>query len=414
MTRALLIATLATLVLAGPAAAEQVEITAQAKAARAAFLLGATPPGPPAAICMVDTGVNVTPDTTAVIARLALEGEVTDRSPTLHGTQVAAFIGAARNGYGMVGLWPSARIVSVQANVAHEDRFRAADYVRGIKLCKDAATAYGIKVILLALASPFDVSEEAQIEFGDAVSSARASGISVIAAAGNTAGGTVGTPASLPGILSVGAADATGARCGFSASGAAILAPGCGIDGAEPSSGSPTSSQQGTSVAAAVTAASLAALRTWRPDLVPDAAEQVLVDTASSRVLDLTSAFTAIGFPPADEPASPQGAPQATPTPTPVVPRQTKRRLPKPRFSVRMRGPAGRRVVVVKASNRPARSRLKIEIYVRRGGKLRRIAADTRPSSTIEIGARSWQRVTARFSDPTGRRLSSRTAVKTR
>jgi hypothetical protein len=414
MIRAFLVAAFASLVFVGPAAAEQVEITAQARAARAAFLLGATPPGPPVAVCMVDTGVNVTPDTTAVVARLALEGEVTDRSPTLHGTQIAAFIGASRNQYGMVGLWPTARIVSVQANVANEDRFRAADYVRGIKLCKDAAVAYGIKVIVLALASPFDVSEEAQIEFDDAVSSARASGISVIAAAGNTAGGGVGTPASLPGILSVGAADATGTRCGFSASGAAILAPGCGIDGAEPSTGTPTSTQQGTSVAAAVTAASLAALRTWRPDLAPDAAERVLVETASSGALDLTRAFTAIGFPPPGEPTSPQGAPQATPTPTAVAPKQAKRRLPKPRFSVRMRGAAGRRIVVIEARNRPSRTRLKVEIYVRRGGKARRIAVSTRPSSKIEIRARSWQRVTARFSDPTGTWLPSRTAVKTR
>jgi hypothetical protein len=414
MIRTLLVVALAALTLAAPAAAEQVEITAQANAARAAFLLGATPPATVAAICMVDTGVNATPDTTAVIARLALEGEVTDRSPTLHGTQMAMFIGAARNQYGMVGLWPSARIVSVQANVANEDRFRAADYVRGIKLCKDGATAYGIKVILLALASPFDVSEEARLEFDDAVSSARASGMSVIAAAGNTAGAGVGTPASLPGVLSVGAADAAGTRCDFSATGAAILAPGCGIDGADPSTGNPTSSQQGTSVAAAVTAASLAALRSWRPDLAPDAAERVLVQTASSGALDLTRAFTAIGFPPPGEPSSPQGVPQATPTPTAAPPKQAKRRLPKPRFSVRMRGAAGRRMVVIEARNHPSRTRMKVEIYVRRGGKWRRIAVGTRPSSKIEIRARSWQRVTAKFSDPTRTRLSSRTAVKTR
>ena len=36
-------------------------ITAQAKAARAEFLLTATPPGPAAAICLVDTGVNSQP-----------------------------------------------------------------------------------------------------------------------------------------------------------------------------------------------------------------------------------------------------------------------------------------------------------------------------------------------------------------
>ena len=47
------------LLVASPAAgAEPIEVTAQAKAAAADFLLRATPPGPAATICLVDTGVN--------------------------------------------------------------------------------------------------------------------------------------------------------------------------------------------------------------------------------------------------------------------------------------------------------------------------------------------------------------------
>ena len=109
MIRHLSLAIFASLAFASSASAEQVEITAQAKAARAEFLLSAIPPGPAAAICLVDTGVNVNPDTSNVIARLSVSGPASDESPTLHGTQMAMYIGAPLNGFGMVGMWPHAR-----------------------------------------------------------------------------------------------------------------------------------------------------------------------------------------------------------------------------------------------------------------------------------------------------------------
>ena len=54
--------------------------------------------------------------------------------------------------------------------------------------------------------------------------------------------------------------------------------------------------QQGTSIASAVTAASLAALRTWRPDLSPEAAEALLQTTSSADRLDVSAAFLAAGY----------------------------------------------------------------------------------------------------------------------
>ena len=122
------------LFLAAPAAAEPVEVTAQAKAAHSTFLLDARPPQV-AAICLVDTGVNDTPDTVGLLARMAFEGDARDTSPTLHGTLMAGFIGAPRNGYGMVGLWPSARIVSVRANLIGQDAFTPGRYVQAMKRC---------------------------------------------------------------------------------------------------------------------------------------------------------------------------------------------------------------------------------------------------------------------------------------
>ena len=292
MIRLLLASIIIALVAAEAAAAEPVEVTAQAKASAADFLLRATPPGPAATICLVDTGVNATPDTPGTVARFSVSGDVTDQSPTFHGTQMSAFIGAPSNGFGMVGLWPSARILSVRANEAGQDAFTAVNFIKGIQRCSEAATAFDVKVVLMAYSSSLALTaEEAEVLY-DEIKGARASGISFVAAAGNHAGGPVGSPANVPGVLSVGATNtATGDRCGFSATGALLLAPGCGLDGADPTSGTTLTTQEGTSHAAAVAAAALAALRTWRPDLTPDAAERLLNETGKAtmwgRSLDL-------------------------------------------------------------------------------------------------------------------------------
>ena len=153
MIRAFVAAVTIALLAAAPAAADPVEITAQAKAARADFLLTATPPGPAAVICLVDTGVNPNPDTSGVIDRISLEGPVSDDSPTFHGTTMAMYIGAPSNGFGMVGIWPAARIVSIRANVAGQDSFTPAGYNFGLKQCDKDETFYGIKVAVLALSS---------------------------------------------------------------------------------------------------------------------------------------------------------------------------------------------------------------------------------------------------------------------
>jgi hypothetical protein len=415
MTRAVFIALVIALLGAAPAAAEQVEITAQAKAAHAEFLLRATPPAPAATICVVDTGVNVNPDTVGVIGRLALTGEASDQSRTLHGTQMAMFIGGPSNGFGMVGIWPFARILSVRANVAGEETFTSVSYINGVKRCSDAAPAYGVKVVALPASSAFALTPAEQEALVDEVSGARATGISFVAAAGNNDGGPVDTPANIPGVLSVGATDSgSGGLCGFSATGALLLAPGCTLDGADPATGTPVATQQGTSHAAVIAAAALAALRTWRPDLTPDEADRLLNETASpsvwGRSLNLTAAFVAAGF---GAIAAPPLVP--TPTPQPSPPPQAKPQLVKPRITTRSRGHGSKRVLSVKASNRPKGARLTARVYIRgRGGKLRRIASQTRRSSIVRIRVRSWRRVTARFSDPAGQYLQSPARVVTR
>src|SRR3954468_13634887 len=114
------------LMTAPPARAEYKTTTSQALAAHAEWLPYAPPPpNGPAAVCLVDTGVDLNPDTASnVIARIALDGgDPSDLSPSKHGTQMAMIMGAPINDWGMVGFWPGVRIVSVRASSWGDDRF---------------------------------------------------------------------------------------------------------------------------------------------------------------------------------------------------------------------------------------------------------------------------------------------------
>src|SRR5262249_46725128 len=159
--------------------------------------------------------------------RVALEGDVADQSPTAHGTRMAMFIGAAANGWGMVGIWPYARIVSVRANLAGRDAFTPAGFNFGIRQCDVDAPRYGTKVVLLALSSEGSLTSDEATALNGTINTARAHGLSVVVAAGNNDGRPPGIPANIAGALSVGATETgTGDLCAFSASGAQLLAPG--------------------------------------------------------------------------------------------------------------------------------------------------------------------------------------------
>jgi hypothetical protein len=405
-------ATALTLALAGavPAAAEQVEVTAQAKAARADFLLKATPPGPAAVICLVGTGVDPNADTPGVIDRISLEGPIFDTSPTSHSTRMAMYIGAPSNGFGMVGIWPAARIVSIRANIAGQDAFTPAGFNFGLKQCDKDATFYGIKVAVLTMSAETPLTADETEAIGGTVAAARAHGLNVVIAAGDNSGRGPGVPANFPGAFSIAAASSSsGGLCPFSATGALLVAPGCTLDGAD-ATGQPTTTDQGTGYSAAIVAASLAALRTWRPDLTPDEADRLLSDTAAAgHRLDLGAAFTAAGFGALVPPVvTPSPAPPAAPPPPVVV----KRRLAKPKFTVRASGHGAKRTITVRLKNRPKGAKASVRVYVRgRHGTLKRAATRTRSSSVIRIRVRSWRRVTAGFSDPTGQRLPSLSAI---
>ena len=147
-------ATLLALTGAPPSAAEYKTTTAQALAAHAEWLPYAPPPdNGAAAVCLVDTGVDINPDTAStVIDRIALDGgDPGDQSPSKHGTQMAMIMGAPINDWGMVGFWPGVRIVSVQVSRSDAETLPFAAYTNGIHECLEEVARYRmLKVIEVA------------------------------------------------------------------------------------------------------------------------------------------------------------------------------------------------------------------------------------------------------------------------
>jgi subtilisin family serine protease len=261
-------------------------------------------------------------------------------------------------------------------------------------------------------------------------------GINVVVAAGN-GGGETDFPGRFPASFTVAAVDGAGALCGFSARGAGIdlAAPGCGLEQAG-WDGSPWTFG-GTSYAAPIVAGALAAIRSYRPDLTPDQAEEKLRDTARPGPfprLDASAALRAIGrgdivdryrpyTPPPLTPAA-AATPPAPPAPGPAAPpalglgsgdaaaraagsSSTSRskapraaRLRTPRLRVgRVSG--GR--VLVRATNRPRGALLELRIgatrMTREGAKARVKVGRARQITAryvTELSASRWVRVTIR------------------
>jgi subtilase family protein len=411
----------AALAAASPAGSAETLTTTQARDSAAEFLLTAPPPASVGAICVVDTGVDQTPDTAAIQARISLwDDVVSDASPSHHGTLVATMIAAPQNDWGMVGIWPAARIVSIRANTTATDQFTVASYYQAMRRCDGLATFYQIKVILLALGSTAPLTEEETAAFNDIVTTARSHGINVVVAAGNNAGGALETPAQLPGVLSVGGSASDGSRCAISAVGARLQAPGCAVDVIDTNTGAPTTFQ-GTTAAAAVTATAMDALRSWRSDLDPDAAEQLILSTATAGAggarINVASAFRAAGLAAVVDAAPPFGSPPPQPPPPDddlpdLAP--PKDRLPRPRARVkRMR----RARLEVRLRNRPRGAVAVVAITARRGhGRSQRfyVVAHRRMRhrvSKTRVRSRRPLRVTIKYVDTSAKRLSSRPLV---
>lgn len=276
-------------------------LTVEAEAANASFLGYAPAAASPGAMCLIDTGVNQTPDTTPTLSyATALDGGTpNDTDPEGHGTLMAILAGG--QGHGLRGIWPQIKIVSIRAastpTPGQAPTYQYENYVEGIQKCLEHSSL-GIKTINLSLSSAIPPTPDQSQAFAEELSRATARGIAIVAAAGN-APGKVQYPGAEPGVLSVGAGTISGGICSFSATESiGLYAPGCELEFANPFTDEYNSSEyaQGTSEASDITDASLTALMSYAPKLTLAEAENLLVTTAVNRHLDVAGAFEAAGL----------------------------------------------------------------------------------------------------------------------
>lgn len=384
---------------APPAAgADELTVTAQAVAAHGEFLTQAPPPPTQGVLCLVDSGVDLNPDTQPIlIGRESIFGGTLDDVTSYHhGTYVAMVAGAAANGWGMVGAWPWLKVLSVRVMSGDVEPLGSNEYRQGIQGCIRAKLDAGIDVRAIELAIGGPLAERAPDEIrdiADSVARARQDGMVVVAAAGNDAG-AVNLPASLDGVMAVSGADRTGDLCAFSSRGPELdlAALGCDMDVAVAPYGWPGQGQS-TSLASAYVAGVVVALRSYRPGLNVEQTEALVRASAAARsagpTLDASAAFRAAGLGAlvdAYRPLSP--APPGSSETAPSRACNARRRVcTRPHLrSIRRRGNG----VVIRLARIPH-------------GNRAIVSADGRPvlrtrSRTIRLTERRWKTVTIRFS----------------
>jgi hypothetical protein len=216
-------------------------------------------------------------------------------------------------------------------------------------------------------------------------------------------------PAAYPGVLSVGATDTqAGGFCSFSnrGEGLRLLAPGCDLDGADPTSGASNYNYwQGTSEASAIAAGALGALYAYQPAVPLEAGERALTE-ADGGVLDITGAFRRAGLEAvvaageAAEPKPTQSSDTSTNTgassPQPVPPLIAMSVMP-PFAQPHARLKRAKHRLVLVLSGRPHEAQVQVRCFGR-SGRARRLhvlrnldgvfTSLTLPASVVEVAVR--------------------------
>lgn len=267
---------------------------------------------------VIDTGVAPHPDLRRNLLSghdVVSGGDSTGRTDTDgHGTEMAGLIaGHGRSGEaGVVGIAPEAKILPVKESNA-EDNGNSATIAKGL----DWLSSQEVQVINISSAAGPSIALE------DAVQKALASDKLIVAGSGNRPRMvTFGNPASLDGVLAVGAIDKSGKHAAISMKGSPvqICAPGMDITSTEPKDRYATF--DGTSPATAIVSGAAALVRAKFPDLSAQQVVERLTSTATDigpsgrddecgfGVLNIVKALTA------DAPATGQAsdAPPATST----------------------------------------------------------------------------------------------------
>ncbi|MBI4061566.1 MAG: S8 family serine peptidase [Elusimicrobia bacterium] len=225
-------------------------------------------------VAVIDTGISRThPD----LAGLVLGGfnALDPKKPDAwdddqgHGSHVAGTISARRDGRGVVGAAPMARLYAVKVLDA-EGNGSFSSVIAGIEW----AASRGLKIANMSLGA-----DEGSEALGRAVAAAAKAGLTIVAAAGNT-GGAVSFPAAYPETIAVAASDAGDGAADFSSRGPEVdfIAPGVNVRSVDKDGG--WVEHSGTSMAAPHVAG-LAALALARGAATPAAIRAALAKAAA-------------------------------------------------------------------------------------------------------------------------------------
>lgn len=189
-------------------------------------------------VAVLDTGISKThPDLAAnLVTGYDYVGELSDDDPSdteysnednrySHGTHVAGIISAVtNNGVGISGVAWNVKVMPIRV-LNSNGGGTSDDLIEGI----DYAIKHGAKVINLSLGSSASPTETETLPVRNAIDTAIAAGVTVVAAAGNE-NGSVAFPANYDPVIAVSALDETGARASYSNYGSEIdfCAPGGG------------------------------------------------------------------------------------------------------------------------------------------------------------------------------------------
>lgn len=146
-----------------------------------------------------------------------------------HGTQVSGLVAArTHNGIGMAGTAPGVHVLPVRVlgkcGGRDSDIIAGMRWAAGLHVPDAPENPHPARVINLSLGGDGPCSAA----YREAVDEIVAAGTVIVAAAGNSSGQAVGTPANCPGVIAVAGLRQAGTKVGFSSLGAevAISAPG--------------------------------------------------------------------------------------------------------------------------------------------------------------------------------------------
>ncbi len=252
-----------------------------------ADLVWGTTVGDAVKVGVIDTGIELShPDLAANIkgGYNAINSTRSANDDNGHGTHVAGIIAAANNSIGVVGVGPAIDLYAIKV-LSRTGSGYLSDVIEGLNW----AVVNGLQIVNMSLGSSSNVQS-----FADAVVAAKAAGLVMVAAAGNS-GAAVSYPAAYPEVIAVSATDSNNMIASFSSRGPEvdIAAPGVSIYSTY--KGKIYKTLSGTSMASPHVAGAAALLMSVPAKCDADLSGACSPDEVQSRLENTATDFGALG-----------------------------------------------------------------------------------------------------------------------